>query len=1060
MFNAILKGLVFVTLWLFALSPRLFASDLGEVRGAVFDRQTNAPLAGASVFLVPKTDAFADEILYAYGRNRVSLADLSGEMANERRRAGAVVQKDGSFLIKNVKAGEYALTVRYTGYKKFTQDLTLKQGESLRLPDTRLNVDAQGLEEIVVTGLASRRSKDRAEVAVSRVDAAEYMEKRGMQYADVTQLLMGKVAGVQVVPSSGNVGAGVRFNVRSGGGLSGYGRPVVYIDGVRMLFTAFGDYAADYGDDLLEPGFGSVHAGGQGVSSLLSVAPQDIERVEVLKGPAAAALYGTQASNGAILITTKRGLSSGETGLRLSVVSTQGWNEQSRPYTKDMLLSYQDVNSVFRIGRIAEYGVQAEAATSWARAYFSVGSRSEEGIIAKSQAVRTSLRGTVEISPFTGLSLSFSASRDYSIGQRPNNGFINTFENIRAREFETPGFLQSAMIFGPDSLGASRAFQAPLISRQIWEAYGIEFTHGQTTLAADALWDILPGLTLRAAAGMQKIERNDLVKRFLPYFPTRRESNFSVLSFNIDASLSYAYTLGEEFSAQTTVGLQTYDRADSVYERFISDQLQNYAGRFEGFREAGIFAQQEFSYRAMYFLSAGARQDYASTLLNPRGEATSVVYPFASAAARVDKIFPDMRSNGWTLFKLRGGYGESGILPRPALRAESIWQRFPYTSFRNGIIDRTPAYFMQRRGNPDLQAERVREFEFGVELEWANRYGAEITWYRQFCDNSIITEPPAPPSDHVRQFLRAFINGGAIESSGVEALLYAHPLQTTHESLTLRAIVNVMTNRITALPGVAAIPARFFARRPDSPYQPFNAVSLDNREGFARETYFSRTFLGAFFDADGRYAGPLYDTLCSFARPGVPPVSASFSASFRFLDVFLVSVLVEGAFGHVIPNFMKTFLYDARFQNHERVRTLAAQLGLDRERGYPTFAGIAPLPPGSPEYRAAAEEFARYDITAFDGNIALSSSFFEPADFVRLREVGISYAFADATFSLFGGVVRSASLSLSLRNAALWTPYSFPDPEVAADGSLARARSDRATLQNPRTICFALRLAF
>lgn len=100
------------TFWIVALmiATSGVAAETGTIHGTVTDRETKKALAGASVLLIPRDKMFAEEIMYAYGRNRATLQQLTGEMAQSEQRAGAIVQQDGSFVIKNVKVGNYTLS--------------------------------------------------------------------------------------------------------------------------------------------------------------------------------------------------------------------------------------------------------------------------------------------------------------------------------------------------------------------------------------------------------------------------------------------------------------------------------------------------------------------------------------------------------------------------------------------------------------------------------------------------------------------------------------------------------------------------------------------------------------------------------------------------------------------------------------------------------------------------------------------------------------------------------------------------------------------------------------
>lgn len=189
---------------------------------------------------------------------------------------GAATSIDGRYRIDGITPGDYTLQVTYIGYETYSAPVTVAAGENEM--DVVMTPDFTGLEEVVVTGIASATSKARAEVAVSSVSTEKLLEQNA--YQDVSQLLNGKIAGVSVQPSSGNVGGGIRFNMRSSTGLNGDGQPVIYVDGIRIDATEIG----------------GLGAGGQDVSLLASLNPEEIETVEVLKGPAGAALYGDRKS--------------------------------------------------------------------------------------------------------------------------------------------------------------------------------------------------------------------------------------------------------------------------------------------------------------------------------------------------------------------------------------------------------------------------------------------------------------------------------------------------------------------------------------------------------------------------------------------------------------------------------------------------------------------------------------------------------------------------------------------------------------------------------------------
>ncbi|MDZ7357610.1 MAG: carboxypeptidase-like regulatory domain-containing protein, partial [candidate division KSB1 bacterium] len=188
-----------------------------EIKGVVVDKKTNAPLPGANVYIRGTT-------------------------------FGAATDINGRFSFSYEPTRSFNLTVSYIGYK--TEVRTLSPSEDLTNLRFEMIEDVFRGEEIVVTGIASKTAKSVAEVAVARLTANQLTTANS--YQEISQLIAGKVAGVNIAPASGNVGGAIRFNVRSGGGLNGNEQPVIYIDGVRV-------------DNSEVIGFG---VGGQGTSTL------------------------------------------------------------------------------------------------------------------------------------------------------------------------------------------------------------------------------------------------------------------------------------------------------------------------------------------------------------------------------------------------------------------------------------------------------------------------------------------------------------------------------------------------------------------------------------------------------------------------------------------------------------------------------------------------------------------------------------------------------------------------------------------------------------------------
>jgi len=236
------------------------AQSQGSIAGSVTDRIGGTPIAGVKVSLLN--------------------TNLS-----------ALTNQEGRYTLARVPAGTYQVQASIIGYGSATNTATVTAGGIENL-DFALRPAAVSLDAVVVTGAGEEARAREAGNVVSRVNAAERMETGAV--SNFGELLSGTTANVQVLPSAGTVGTGTRIRIRGLNSLSLSNEPVYYVDGVRV--------------ESSNNSF-SVGTGGQSFSRINDLNPEEIESIEIVKGPSAATLYGTSAANGVVRITTKRGLS-------------------------------------------------------------------------------------------------------------------------------------------------------------------------------------------------------------------------------------------------------------------------------------------------------------------------------------------------------------------------------------------------------------------------------------------------------------------------------------------------------------------------------------------------------------------------------------------------------------------------------------------------------------------------------------------------------------------------------------------------------------------------------
>lgn len=971
-------------------------AQTGTITGTVTDAQTGEPLISANVVV-------------------------------EGTGLGAATDLDGNYTISGVEAGTLRIRARFLGYVTEATEVNVRAGETTTW-NFNLEPDLAGLEEIVVTGVASRTSRARSEVAVSRVDAAELVEEVAFQ--DVSQLLNGKVAGVNVQPASGNAGGGIRFNIRSGGGLNGDGQPLVILDGVRINSNQVT----------------GIGAGGQGQGLLADLAPSDIESIDFLKGPAAAALYGTSGSNGVVLITTKRGQLSSQGEMAVRYRGVFGVNQQQTEYD-DTFVSYEDANAIFRDGGISQHSLDISGGSQTVRYFASVDNRLDNGHIPNNALDRTSMRANFQVFPTDKVNVSASAGYTLNKVDRPQND-----NNIFGYLGNT--LLQPVSYLYTDSLSIDALQNQSRSNRFIG--------------SVQAQYEPIENLSLNVSGGLDALDlRQDevvLANRPISGRPRGSRQTYSYESdrVNFQADARYEYAPMTRLDASTIVGIQGFDsrvRTFSLYTRDFPTELitdigagETYGSSGEGFtnsRELGVFVEQGVAYDDAYFATVGLRRDFASTI---GLEAPSIYYPKASLAVRLDEVVAMPSQVG--LFKLRAAFGETGQLPGVLDAVERL-----YAAELGGY---GPGAVLSSIGNVELEPERVREFEFGLDADFlAGRVGLQTTYYFQDAEDSIIDFNNAPSTGLTASAVP--FNVGSISGQGLELALTAVPFRTAAHQVDLTFIYNYATNEVNDLGGAQPI------------YDGFSLNVI--KEGLPRSAFYTAPVHGARFAANGAYAGvdvgvredsddcSEEDDRCFFGVP-TPTNFGSVSANVQLFRDFSIYALVDYALGHKV--FNSTASFAAQTGNYQPRLDLAEELSA---QGQDLFGGTDgegnPIEPiyqeGTPEFEMALAEYQEVANAYARTSGSYDANWIEDADYLKLREVSVRYDFTRLLrrAPVVSGHIRSLSVGVAARNVFTSTKYSGVDPEVNFSGSRSLTRGqDFLTLQNPRSILFNISVGF
>ncbi|MGH7527271.1 MAG: TonB-dependent receptor domain-containing protein, partial [Gemmatimonadales bacterium] len=567
---------------------------------------------------------------------------------------------DGRFRFESLPGAEATLRVARVGYQPVS--LVARVGATdLRLALREASVQ---LDEIVVTGQPGATERRAVGNSIATIDAPAALELSGA--GDVTKLVNGRAPGVTIVPNSGRAGAGPSITVRGLGSLSLNSQPLLYIDGIRVA-------------NDVETGPGSF--GGPVISRLNDFAPEDIESIEIIKGPAASTIYGTEASNGVIQVITKKGRAGAKPQINVTVKQGTNWfqNPEGRippNYGLDAAGEIVSLNLVqqetdrgtpiWQNGHTQSYNLSASGGSSAVQYYVSGTYDDEEGIEPTNRLRRfaghANLSFPINDKLDIGTSLNYVKGRTH-LGEDGGNGvFINTLFGFPALA-DTPsrGFLQAP----PEATYSGVFDNTQDLSR---------FTGSVTVNHRPLTW-----LSHRLILGLDQTgEDNQVLRQFMPpeiaqfygpgtaftrggLFLNRRD----IASYTADYGATAHFNMSSKVSSATSIGGQYYQRRlDEIgvdasefpapgLKTGISAAITTGGQDFVTNKTIGLFGQQQFGLNDRVFLTGAVRVDNTSAFGDNFDLAT---YPKVSGTWVVSEE-PFWRLGFVNALKLRAAYG-------------------------------------------------------------------------------------------------------------------------------------------------------------------------------------------------------------------------------------------------------------------------------------------------------------------------------------------------------------------------------------------------------------------
>jgi len=978
---------------MFSFSAGTAEAQTGQIVGQVTDANSGAPLGAVQVYL-PDTNI------------------------------GVLSRGDGRFIILNVPVGVQEIAAQRIGYTLASQQVTVTVGGSVQVSFS-LSTQALGLDEIVVTGTAGASRRREIGNSIAQLNPADMLS----QPVSATDMLQSAAPGISVSGIGGEIGQGKRIQLRGNTSVSMDNTPIIYIDGVRIMSGAFPqtagrDYRAGRGANVT-------------VSPLDAINPDDIERIEIIKGSAATTLYGTEAAAGVIQVFTKRG----STGAPVWTVEMQqgtGWtpvfgnpcrnvdpgmpagaacpdNPASNymfmePFLRDgwFGLGGGDWGETQALGQANDYYAGREGSAMWTQLYSaSVRGGGEDlqyfasalhdnqlGTMPNDQLEKWAVRGNFTFTPAANLQLQWNTGytnqwqQNTASGNNAQGISLNTFRRER-NYFGSSAFEDIANVLGFDIQQRIERFTtggtvtySPLANLTNRLTIGYDFSQQENRNLRPFGFRQRPKGALLNNTWQKRLLTFDYVSSYSADVTDALRTTFSWGGQAVGDEVREIEAWGEDYpgAAEPTVSSASLRIAEEDRQRVWN---------------AGFFFQNVLDISNKYFVTTGVRVDGNSAF----GEGFGLqVYPKASLSWVIsdEGFFPESLGQ----VKLRTAYGQSGRAPG-AFDAVRTWSPVGW----GGI----PAFVPQNVGNADLGPEVTREFEVGFDASVMNdRVNLTYTYFNQFTTDALMRVTQTPSGGFGGSQLE---NVGEISNTGHEVGLNLGLVQYANYGWDVGIFFTTNGSEVVSLGGAA----------------PFSSLS-----GWIQEGQPVPVERGLLVTNPTALAKPEYEQDHIFG-PQLPTKTLSMNTSVRLPKGIVLSALGEYRGGHVIER---------------------NPISISRSVRSPICRPFYTDPDNSIALRDDTPALWRARCTPSERG----RGYWYDSSYFKLRHVSAQIP-VDAVFP---DRINNALLTVTLSNSYLWTKeLPWMDPETLGNqGANSTGLNSSERVVSPVTFRLSLRITF
>ncbi|PUZ25148.1 SusC/RagA family TonB-linked outer membrane protein [Chitinophaga parva] len=964
---------------------------------------------------------------------------------------GTQTAADGSFKI-DANAGD-VLVFRSVGFQ--TREIPVGAGD---LGDVVLTENATGLNELVVTALGIKRTPKSLTYSTQRIGGEELSTVKD---ANIMNSLSGKAAGITVNRSSSGVGGSVKVVLRGLKSAQGSNQPLYVIDGIPITNFTTQQPNSNWGGDGSGTDYSPGRDGGDGISNLN---PDDIESISVLKGASAAALYGSQAGNGVVLITTKKGkagvsrveisssLTLDKATMLPALQNEYGQSEPGSTYSwgAPITNAHDNLKDFFKTGNTFVNSIGISGGNEQHQTYFSYANTHASGVMPTNDLGRHNITFR-ETGHFLDNKLTLEGSANAVIQKLENAPVTGLYFNPLTGLYLFPRGLDLSPYRNHFELYDSSRniylqnwpFNEDIQQNPYWiiNRNNSQARRNRTIFSASAKYDFTSFLSLQLRGNIDRTNDTYDGQFYAGTHPVLEPSgNGRYITSNLtttqtygDAILTFNKALGSNFKLTALAGTAITDqftngfKADSysggltIANKFI---VQNMA-KGSAYQSVpnnhnqlqSLFGSANLSFKDMIFLDASVRNDWSSNLsYTPNG---SYAYPSLGLSLMLHQLFK--LPAAITYAKLRGTWAQVGTSVPPYK-----------THLQSGLsTDGSSIAFNSTAPFTDLKPEMSHAIEVGTEWRFfSDRLSFDVTYYKTNDVNQYF-QIPAPAG---ATYANMFVNAGNIQNQGVEVML-GYNLVSSHD-FSWTTNVNFALNRNKVLSLAPSI-------------DKFQLTSSNTYESYLVPGHSYGDIYGKILlkDSAGRVqigsdGLPLVSADTRFVGNPNPRWTLGWNNSFSF-HKFSLSFLVDGKFGGQVMSTTQGVL------DKYGVSQVTADA---RQAGGVKINGVGP--DGKPVTTIDAQKW--YGVIG--GRDGVSGEYMYSATTVRLRELALGYTIPRA--ALGNGFVKSIRVSLIGKNLIYFHKDAPYDPDITMSTANGLSGVDAFSVPAVRSFGASLNVSF